>query len=241
MSDLIGRAMLAILLIALVAAGPASQPARRKLKSDTPEAVRKTWESSESRKAKLIADAKATVAKERKRLGLIQSGKVDTKLRGVELEPTRDAGLFKFTFPSAKEKQDHIIGQKAEIASVEAALKEAESAEFVPEVATLQEDLHQDFIGKVRSAKVRQVVDDKSAIVSMVYNVGSYTSTGRQTFEQREVDLYLEGIDMAGIADGQGVGIGLIWIKGTKRYATAGGSSRTILRAEPIRIDDYLE
>lgn len=76
---------------------------------------------------------------------------------------------------------------------------------------------------------VSQVIDGKNAIVELV-------NEGKQA-------VWLSGFDTSEFVDGKMYGgqAEAVWIKGTKRYQTAIGGSKTVYILERFDINDYLE
>jgi hypothetical protein len=105
-------------------------------------------------------------------------------------------------------------------------------------------------VGELRfeSVRIRQVIDSSNSIIiaswqrDVVVDVhadrlGNHPIYDDKTFER---DFWLGKVSTAGAADdGKLILQGIFFVAGTKQYATAGNSSRTILLLEPIDVADH--
>ena len=94
-------------------------------------------------------------------------------------------------------------------------------------------------IGRAHLVKIFQVVDEKTAIVSVsqVRDPDKPLEWSESTTE----NIWLTGVDTAGWTDDTAISRDEdLVISGTHKYATAMGSTKTIFEAKPFDIKDYL-
>jgi hypothetical protein len=226
---------------ALAYAAPATKPAvlqPLRLKAAAPPDVRQAVAASDRLKEAALHDAPKLIDAETTRLRRIERGTIDragSKGRSVE------GGMEVYRFTSPEQRREAIKKQAARLAQLRAVI---ESIKTDP-AATLYEqgvaeDFRVGFIGRFPEAKVLQVLDAEKAIVEL-HAYSDKADSSLQTLTT--VTVMLEGFATSGVTDGAWLPLSdkPLRFVSTTTYKTVIGGTRTVLRAAPFDIGEWID
>ena len=242
-----------LLVLSLVAASPTTKPTKekpKKLRDDAPAAVKQAVNRTQTNRADIIKKRSEWLKSRIEVLSDIRSGVVKAGASNVRTVKGRNV----YTFPSVEEKQ-RMVREAQKIAdTAKARVEESRTALIVFEQPD-PEDVKIGFIGELGQARVRQVVDARNMIVTLLTSTtapdfsrrggtASEGSLNRTAFvsEPRivEIDIWLTNYNTAELSDDMKLEANPnIWINGTRQFKSVSGL-RTIPMAEPFDIVKYL-
>jgi hypothetical protein len=218
-----GLKVLACLLlsVSLLAAAPAAKPKPRKLKPDAPEAVRVWWDAQPKLRETKKKQLRETMKQLQAETAAIRRAHVR---QGPDLVVTRN-GDKEYIFGSSASKKAALDKRLKEAREAKELLDGMENRVVYTE-PEFKDDIKVGLISTLHSFRMKQVSDETNAIISV-----------------KDVDIWFKGLPTKNFADDTNYTLDEpipYFITGTKSYATVTGAKRTILLAEPFKIEDYL-
>jgi hypothetical protein len=197
---------------------PANTAVAKTLRDDAPDAIKILWAHRDQiRKGEL----KRLSDKEKELRGAAQSSK--------------DFQLAK----EYRKQADDVLNKEHEIQAAAFVLPHIRNPDFSANPHNNEpnfDDFKTGFVGEPPQFQIRQVVDARNMIVTVIRD--------REGFDFPETDVFLTGYDTAGLTDDTFFRYpidSVLWITGTKQFEAANSATRTILQARFVNLDDYLK
>ncbi len=169
---------------------------------------------------KIVEDA---LAKERALLSEDSSAVIDPKSGAPRVKNAQG----KVAFQSDRAKAEAIKKHKEEIAVYQEGIDRIKDRSITP-FPRFSGEIRVGDIGEVSTLRIMQVIDRTNALVTITPEAGEF----------KEIDVWLEGMDTTNLADDQLYrGTQRLMFTGTKKYSTAGGTERTVLKGEVVRME----
>lgn len=234
--------LFAVCLVAILGAGPSTQPSSQKpvaktLRADAPENVKTYLAKCLERKPGEIAETKAIVEREQKRLEVIRRGLIDK----AQVETISEAGA---SFPDFKAKQKAIAEEQDVLKRLRSKLEGLNAGSVLP-VVELEFPLKAGRIGWLRGFRVSKILGPNECLAHPIGTVEHYvkaqTRRGRgywssATDAMKDVLVQVE-MPTSAMVDGRDVEVKTVFeVFGTSTT----DEKATVFKLRPFRLDQYL-
>lgn len=217
-------------LIALAASDP-SKPTAPRARSDAPDGVQEALDRSIVLKAEMVKSLPEAITQAKADLVNRKTGRI--------VAGQNSRGRAGYVFPDKDAKAKSIADAQGTIDALADTLAKAKDPKTIRIDWLREKDLHVGGIGKIRHAKVTQVVGDTQMLVA----VNPADTGSGDGYLLGTKDFFIDGASTKDLEDGAEITSSTITfrITGTYRYQTAIGGTRTVLKLEPFKIRDWVK
>jgi hypothetical protein len=208
------------------------------------EAVEQFVAASKLHTAKSAKGWTAAITEEAATLTSVKRGRINAQQSGTVIE-NGPRGTKVYTFRSAADKQAEVARSEKRVEEAKQQVAEIKAGKRLLPAELAYEKLEIGQIGLLvdNRVRVRQVVDERNFLGEVTLSYLGRASSGLPEWEQKFTEqlVWISNVATDTFVDGKlATCPQAFWVRGTKRYDTAGGATRQVLELHAVNMRPHL-